>query len=244
MNSTFPAATASRAQACQRVVDAIIGALAPAIPDRAVAAANGSNTALTFYGRKPESGQYYVYIETYGGGSGGRAHKDGKDGVQVHITNTSNLPIEALEQEYPLFIENYTLVPDSGGPGQYRGGLGLQRDIRIVGHTCEISTQAERFRIPPWGLFNGKEAQTGAILLRLGTPSEASLPSKTSGIEVKDGEIVRIRTPGGGGYGPPQDRATQAVQTDLREGKISLEHARKFYRTEEVSAPKKASGKR
>lgn len=229
VNSSFPAATASRAQACQRVVDVIIGALAQAIPKRAVAAANGSNTALTFYGRKPESGQYYVYIETYGGGSGGRANKDGKDGVQVHITNTSNLPIEALEQEYPLFIETYTLVPDSGGPGKCRGGLGLRRDIRIVGHSCEIAAQAERFRIGPWGIFGGKEAQTGEILLRPGSPSQVSLPSKTSGVEVKDDEVVRIQTPGGGGYGPPGERSPQAVEKDLREGKISPEHARKFY---------------
>ena len=229
VNSTFPAATASRAQACQRVVDVIIGALAPAIPEKAVAAANGSNTAVTFYGKKPESNEYYIYIETYGGGFGGRAHKDGKDGVQVHITNTSNLPIEALEPEYPLFIEAYSLVPDSGGPGRYRGGLGLRRDIRIIGHTSEISAQAERFKIKPWGLFGGGDGQTGNIVLGPDTQTCRTLASKISSVEVNEGQVLRIQTPGGGGCGSPQERPRHLIERDLREGKISLDHARKYY---------------
>jgi N-methylhydantoinase B len=229
VNSTFPAATASRAQACQRVVDAIIGALAPAIPERAVAAANGSNTAVTFYGKIPKTDEYYVYIETYGGGSGGRLHKDGKDGVQVHITNTSNLPIEALEQEYPLFIESYSLVPDSGGPGRHRGGLGLCRDLRIIDHTCEIAVQAERFKTRPWGIFGGSEGQTGRIVLCPATPRETDLASKTSGVEIREGEVLRIQTPGGGGYGPAVERPIPLIEKDLREGKTTLEHARKYY---------------
>jgi N-methylhydantoinase B len=151
VNAVFLAASTGRARACQRVVDVIINALATAIPERVVAAANGANTTGIFYGKDPESSDYYVCLETYGRGFGGRAHKDGKDGVQVRITNTSNLPVEALGSEYPLQIETYSLISDSGGAGGNRGELGLKRDIKILGHTSKFSTQGERFRLKPCG---------------------------------------------------------------------------------------------
>jgi N-methylhydantoinase B len=229
VNSAFPAASAGRAQACQRVVDVIIGALARAIPERAVAAANGSNTTAVFYGKNPETKEYYVYLETYGGGSGGRAYKDGKDGVQVHITNTSNLPIEALESEYPLFIETYALIPDSGGAGKFRGGMGLRRDVRILGHTCNFSAQGERFVLQPWGLFGGKPGGTGKLVLHPGTEREKILHSKISKVEIQPDETVSIQTPGAGGYGNPRERDPERIQKDLREGKISPERAREDY---------------
>ena len=102
----------------------MIGALAPAIPEAAVGAANGANTTAVFFGHDPRHDRDYVYLETLGGGFGGRFTKDGKDGVQVHITNTSNLPVESIEMEYPLLVESYGFVEDSGGAGKYRGGLG------------------------------------------------------------------------------------------------------------------------
>lgn len=229
VNSAFPAASAGRAQTCQRVVDVIIGALARAIPGRAVAAANGSNTTAVFYGKNPKTKEYYVYLETYGGGSGGRAYKDGKDGVQVHITNTSNLPIEALESEYPLFIETYALIPDSGGAGKFRGGMGLRRDVRILGHTCNFSAQGERFVLQPWGLFGGKPGGTGTLVLHPGRKREKILHSKISKVEIQPDEVVSIQTPGAGGYGNPKERDAERIRKDLREEKISPEKAREDY---------------
>jgi N-methylhydantoinase B len=211
------------------VVDAIIGALAPAIPDRAVAAANGSNTTAVFYGKNPKTDEYYVYLETYGGGSGGRAYKDGKDGVQVHITNTSNLPIEALESEYPLFIETYALIPDSSGAGKFRGGMGLRRDVRILGHTCNFSAQGERFVLQPWGLFGGKPGGIGKLVLHPGTKQEKILHSKISKVEIEPDEVVSIQTPGAGGYGNPKERNPELILKDLREEKISPEKAKEDY---------------
>ena len=126
VHASFPAATAARAQTCQRVVDVILGALAQAVPERVVAASNGANGVATFSATGPD-GRYYLYMETLGGGAGARAYKDGTDGVQVHITNTSNLPIEALENEYPLLIVRYELIEDSGGAGKGRGGMGQRR---------------------------------------------------------------------------------------------------------------------
>jgi N-methylhydantoinase B len=210
-------------------VDVIIGALAQAIPERAVGAANGANTTAVFYGKKPETDEYYVYLETYGGGFGGRAHKDGKDGVQVHITNTSNLPIEALESEYPLFVETYCLIPDSDGAGEYRGGLGLRRDIRIQDHTCSFAAQGERFVLPPWGLFEGRPGATGKLVLHPDTEREKILPSKISDVEIRTGEVISIQTPGGGGYGDPRERDTKLIRKDLREGKITPQKAKGDY---------------
>ena len=117
VNAIFPAATAARSQVSQRLIDVILGALAPALPDRVIAAGNGANTLATFSGNGPEGG-FYVYMEAVGGGAGARSYKDGTDGVQVHSTNTSNLPIESLEREYPILIERYELVPDTGGAGR------------------------------------------------------------------------------------------------------------------------------
>jgi N-methylhydantoinase B len=229
VNASFPAASAGRAQACQRVVDVIIGALAQAIPGRAVGAANGSNTTAIFYGKNPETDEYYVYLETYGGGFGGRAHKDGKDGVQVHITNTSNLPIEALESEYPLFVETYCLIPDSDGAGKYRGGLGLRRDIRIQDHICSFAAQGERFVLPPWGLFGGRPGATGKLVLHPHTERETILRSKISDVEIKSDEVISIQTPGGGGYGNPEERDPELILKDVREGKISPQKAKEDY---------------
>ena len=133
VNARPPAPVAWRTQTCQRVADLVVGALAPALPARVMAATNGANSAWVFSGTSPVTGQYYVYLETIGGGSGARATKDGLDGVQVHVTNTSNLPVECLEMEYPLFVEEYALVPDSGGTGRFRGALGIRRTVRVLG---------------------------------------------------------------------------------------------------------------
>ena len=138
VNAVSPAAVNSRTQTCQRVVDLIYGALAEAIPERVTAAHNGANTSVHLVGVNPKTNEIFTYLETLGGGFGARATKDGLDGVQVHVTNTSNLPVEALEQEYPLMIERYALVPDSGGPGKFRGGMGIIREIKMMTSDVEI----------------------------------------------------------------------------------------------------------
>jgi len=122
LHASAPAAVDGRMQTSARVVDLVHGALAQAVPERVIAACNGACIAAVFSGVHPATGNYYVYLETIGGGFGARATKDGLDGVHVHTTNTSNLPVEGLEPEYPLMVERYELVDDSGGPGRWRGG--------------------------------------------------------------------------------------------------------------------------
>jgi N-methylhydantoinase B len=231
INSKFPAAVAARANTAQRIVDVVIGALAPAIPEAAVGAANGANTTAVFFGHDPRHDRDYVYLETLGGGFGGRFTKDGKDGVQVHITNTSNLPVESIEMEYPLLVESYGFVADSGGAGKYRGGLGLRRVVRPVGHTMTFSGQGERFVNRPWGLFGGGSGGTGKFV-KLSGGAEVPLPTKPANLEVKANEAIVVETPGAGGYGAPQDRDKAAVENDFVSGKFSRGFIKDHYGVE------------
>lgn len=221
VNARAPAPVAWRTQTCQRIADVIFGALAPALPDKVIAATNGANSAWVFSGIDPRTGQYYVYLETIGGGSGARAGKDGLDGVQVHITNTSNLPVECLEMEYPLLVEEYGLVEGSGGPGRFRGGLGLRRTIRVLAGEATFLGTLDRASVAPWGLFGGGEGGKGVVVLNAGRPSERGLRSKVAGLRLVEGDAVTIVTPGAGGYGPPAERDPALVERDRREGKVS-----------------------
>lgn len=220
VNAAFPAASAARAQTAQRIVDVIFGALAPAYPERIIGASNGANTSAAFFGRD-EKGRYYVYLETLGGGAGARAYKDGTDGVQIHMTNTSNLPIEALETEYPLMIERYELVEDSGGAGEYRGGLALRRDYRPLGHETTFSGQGERFVNPPWGIFGGGPGGTGRFAVLHDNGTESRLANKPSTLRVGPSGVISVITAGAGGYGDPQRRSRDALEEDLESGKFS-----------------------
>jgi N-methylhydantoinase B len=228
VNAAFPAAVAARANTCQRIVDVVIGALAPALPEAAVAAANGANTTAVFFGHDPRHDRDYVYLETLGGGFGGRHSKDGKDGVQVHITNTSNLPVEAIEMEYPLIVESYGLIADSGGPGKHRGGLGLRRVVRPVGHVMTFSGQGERFVNQPWGLFGGGSGATGRFVKKHAHGTEP-LATKPMDVEVSPEEAIVIETPGAGGYGRPAERDPSSLERDFVSGKFSRDYLRRHY---------------
>ena len=229
VNAEFPASVANRAHTAQRIIDALIGALAPALPARAVGAANGANTTAIFSGIDPSTGRRYIYFETLGGGFGGRVNKDGKDGVQVHITNTSNLPVEAIEMDYPLLVEAYGFVEDSGGAGRHRGGLELRRVIRPLGHECVFSGSGERFRNAPWGVFGGEGGHTGRFVRVEADGSLTQLPNKPSGVHFDSSQRIMIETPGAGGYGEPATRTSEDIDTDRRSGKFSERSLKQNY---------------
>jgi len=227
VNCRPPAPVSARTETCQRIVDAIFGAMARAVPDRVLAACNSTLNGINISGIDPRSKEFYVYPETIGGGMGARPNKDGLHGVHVHVTNSSNLPIEALETEYPLRVERYELVQDSGGAGTYRGGMGIRRDIRIIGHQAELSTHADRQRFAPWGLRGGAAGAPGRIVVNLGRRTQRVLPSgKNSNIILKDGDVLTVITPGGGGFGPPRLRDPAAARRDLEEEVVSRRKAR------------------
>ena len=228
-NAVHPAAVAGRANTSQRVVDVLIGALAQALPEQAVGAANGANVTAVFFGHDPRYDRPYVYLETLGGGFGGRFTKDGKDGVQVHITNTSNLPVEAIEAEYPLLVESYGLIEDSGGAGKYRGGMGIRRVVRPLGHETVFSGMGERFVHHPWGIFGGQQGGTGRFAIQGPGHSVETLPDKPNHVPLGPDDAVIIETPGAGGYGPPSEREAEAVAADYRSGKFTAEYLARHY---------------
>jgi N-methylhydantoinase B len=232
LNCVAPAPVAARAHTSQRIVDVVIGALAAALPETAVGAANGANTTAVFSGIDPATGRGYLYLETLGGGFGGRNDRDGTDGIQVHITNTSNLPIEVIETEYPLRVESYGLIEDSGGAGQYRGGLGIRRVIGPVGHDCIFNGAGERFRHQPWGIFGGLPGGSGRFALVGGNGAEQALENKPSGVVLKASDKIIVETPGAGGYGAASERDAAAIAADQSSEKFSAAFLRSHYEIE------------
>jgi len=226
VNARPPAPVGWRTQTCQRIADAIFGALAQALPDRVPAAGNGANAAMVFSGVDPARGRYYVYLETIGGGAGATPRADGQDGVQVHVTNTSNLPVECLEMEYPLFVEEYALVDNSGGAGRWRGGMGIRRTIEVLNHEASFLGSLDRARLTPWGLAGGEPGGRGAIVINPGGADERTLPSKVWGFRLAPGDRASIVTPGAGGWGPPAQRPTALVQADIDDGVVTQERTR------------------
>ncbi len=222
LNCTHPAAVNGRVQTCQRVSDLILGALAQAVPERVTACSNSVCTVATFIGQRKDDGAIWVYLETMGGGGGARATKDGLDGVHMHVTNTSNLPVEALENEYPLTLLRYELVDDSGGVGMNRGGMGLRRVYRADAD-CRVRVDVSRVTSKSWGLQGGGSGGHGAIECGPGVVFDRDSAS------LKAGQWFAIVSPGAGGYGPASARDKKMVARDLAEGAISAATARDAY---------------
>ncbi len=159
---------------------------------------------------------------------GARSTKDGIDGIQVHITNTSNLPIEAMEMEYPLMVLHYGLVPDSGGSGKYRGGLSIRKDFLAL-KPIFFSAHSDRHKIQPWGLMGGSAGECGQFLLNPETQKQQVLSSKLSNFLMKQGDILRVVTAGGGGFRPANERDLDLIVKDFLSGKISNKQLRDDY---------------
>jgi len=184
----------------QRIVDVLMRALAQAIPDRVPAASAGTMSNLTIGGIDPRTGQAFTYYETAAGGMGARPGMDGISGVQTHMTNSLNTPVEALEYAYPLRVRRYSYRVGSGGAGKFRGGDGLVREIEVLA-PAQVTLLADRRKFRPWGLAGGEDGEAGrAVLVKAATGEEIELPGKCS-FEVEAGDVLRIETPGGGGWG-------------------------------------------
>ncbi|GAB6862713.1 hydantoinase B/oxoprolinase family protein [Haloplanus litoreus] len=227
VNARPPAAVVGgNLEISQRVTDALLGAFGTEAPERSVAAAQGTMNSVTFGGRD-RAGDPFAFYETVGGGYGGRVGADGMDGVHAHMSNTLNTPAEVLETVYPLRVRRYAYRPDSGGDGEFRGGLGVRRDIEVLTDGVSFSLLADRRRHRPYGLAGGGPGAPGEDYLdRDG--GWTAIPGKSTH-ELDAGDVVSVRTPGGGGYGDPSDRDAAAVARDLRLGKVSAERAREVY---------------
>lgn len=200
-----PAAVcAGNTETTQRIADTVLKVCAQFAPDRVPAASQGTMNTIAVGGRDPRDaaarGRPYTYIETIGGGQGGRPIGPGDDGIQCNMTNTMNTPIEALEISYPLRVERYELREGSAGGGKHRGGNGLVRAIRILDHEARVSLQCERRRFAPYGLHGGGDGRPGRNAVIHPDGSVAEVPGKAS-LSLGADDIVVVETPGGGGWG-------------------------------------------
>lgn len=195
VNASFPAAVAAgNVETSTRIVDVVLGALAIAIPGRIPAASHGSMNNLAMGSAGDTLHSPWDYYETIGGGMGASAVSDGQDAVQTHMTNTLNTPIESLEMKYPLRITRYQLRQDSSGEGEHKGGEGLIREYEFLA-PAQVTILSERRRHQPWGLAAGGNAKVGVNAL-----NGKRLSAKQS-LHVQAGDVICIKTPGGGGYG-------------------------------------------
>jgi N-methylhydantoinase B len=218
-----PAAIGCRSISASVLGDVIAQALSQAMPDKALAGC-GPHHLYVLSGTDPRSGAYFVNYETLAGGYGARADRDGVDGVRVHASGSSNLPVEALEHAYPFRVERYALRDGSGGAGQYRGGAGVIRDYRVLADDIVVSLSSERQHVAARGMAGGADGATGAFILDPDTPQERKLPSAAADVRLPRGSVLRIATPSGGGYGPPAKRDPAALERDLREGRVRAEN--------------------
>ncbi len=225
-NPRPPAAAGARAVMQQRIVDVILQALAQAIPERVIAASSHWANPI-FEGFDPRRGRRFVYYDIIVGGMGARPHKDGAEAVCGSF-NLENIPVEVNESNYPILIERLELIPDSAGPGRFRGSCGLRKDIRFLGERGSVSNLSDRHRFPPPGLHGGQPGALGRTLLNPGAEGEQDLHPKAI-YPLAHGDLVSLRVSGSGGYGDPRERDQELVARDVALGYVSPEQARDGY---------------
>jgi N-methylhydantoinase B len=220
-----PAGGGPRAVICYRIFEAVIGALAQAVPER-VAAASSHMANPTFGGYDPARKRRFVAYELVLGGTGARAGKDGVEAMCAAF-NASNIPVEAQEQSHPIIVERFELIPDSAGPGQFRGGCGLRRDMRFLAEEGKLTNLSERQRFAPWGLFGAGSGRLARTVINPG-PGERVVHGKASE-DFDYGDVISFQLSGSGGYGHAFRRDPERVREDVLDGYVSLERARVDY---------------
>ncbi len=223
-----PAGVSARNHTSMILAEAILDVFGQASPQRAMAS-GGPCQGIILSGEDPARHRYFVDYENFAGGQGASATRDGPDVVQLHMTNTSNLPIEVMENEFPVCVERYEMIADSGGAGRQRGGLGVRRELRIVAPGVKLATRCARQRFAAHGLAGGEAGGLGAYTVNPGTPTERRLRPTVSELPLNAGDLLCITTPGGGGFGNPRERDRELVERDLLDGKISADAARTTY---------------
>jgi N-methylhydantoinase B len=222
LNPRHPAPVRARMEVCFRAWNATMKALSRAVPDQVIACGYDTTTVgvLSHLGERGWS----VYLEIFGGGSGAAADADGCDAVDSPLSNCSNTPIEALDQDFPFFrVIEYALRPDSCGAGKTRGGLGFLRRYEILRDGVRLARYGDRFCRPPDGLFGGEPGTTGFCHVQRGT--ETLVLASKDAIDLRQGDVVTLAVGGGGGFGEPADRSPDRVRHDAAEGLISRRKA-------------------
>jgi N-methylhydantoinase B len=219
VNARHPAPVANRVAVTHRLATTLLGALHQAVPDRIPAAYYGTSYVCTFQ-TIGERGERHVLVEIEVGGGGAHPEQDGPNAYSCGMHNNSNIPVEMIESELPLTIARYELLPDTGGAGRYRGGLGLAREWRVDCPEAVFTANLERFKFRPYGLAGGLPGSSGRLfLIRAG--QRQALPSKVGNLRLQRGDIVRLETSGGGGFGDPAQRPAEEVAADRERGYVT-----------------------
>jgi N-methylhydantoinase B len=224
LNVAHPGACAARALTGYRVVDAVFGALAKVQPERVPAAGEGGNTVVCLSGYR-QDGPPFIIVDMICGAWGGRPNQDGVEGITNPSQNLSNTPIEVLEAQHPVRIEEYGYLPDSGGAGKYRGGLGIVREYAVLSDDVFLQLRSDRLKYPPYGLAGGQPGRATRNSLRADGETRI-LPSKCT-LNLRSGAVIRHEQAGGGGYGDPLERDPALIAADVREGKVTIGFAAK-----------------
>lgn len=227
LNVRYPAALGARGQGGYRVRSVMLGALSKLLPDRIPACPGGSELGVSIAGRAP-NGEPFLHMEFHAmTGHGGGPHADGQDAGPYCLGNLANSPVELIEAENPILIEEYGFLADTGGPGRYRGGLGIVRQYRLLADEATIQVRADRHLHQCWGLHGGKGGRAGASYWT-SAGSRQKVPSKFIR-KMRKNDVFRTEMAGSGGYGDPFSRDPEAVARDIRQGKMTTAHALKEY---------------
>jgi N-methylhydantoinase B/oxoprolinase/acetone carboxylase alpha subunit len=223
LNPYHPAPVNARSVTVNRVADVALGALAFAVPERLGAQSCGVPTGVSFGGVDPRTGRNFVFYESYCGGMGATQHGDGADAISTGTSNAMNIPVEAIEIDYPIRVRRYEMAPGSGGSGRYRGGLGIIREYEMLAESASINVRGDRANFPPQGVHGGLDgAKSHYQLFDAEASNGRDIPSKYSG-QIKRHERLRVTTPGGGGYGAPAERDRALLDNDIRNEKLPAE---------------------
>ncbi|MSP89250.1 MAG: hydantoinase B/oxoprolinase family protein [Alphaproteobacteria bacterium] len=218
LDPRLPGATAARALTGYRVFDAMLGALAQIVPDRVPAAGEGGNSVICISGLKPDR-RPFIIVDMICGAWGGRPDQDGVEAITNPSQNLSNMPVEIMEAEHPVRVEEYALVEDSGGAGKWRGGLGIKRSYRLLAPEAVLQLRSDRVKFRPYGLAGGQPGGASHNELAVGDEVR-QLPGKVTMTLVAD-NVIRHRQAGGGGFGRPRERDPELIREDVIDGKIS-----------------------
>ncbi len=227
LNPRFPAPVNTYNPTIHALVDAVYDALSRIVPEKIRADGAGSRSII-IGGRTTTTGKGYVQYEIIGGGAGARPTKDGMSGTSVNQSNAKIAPVEILESEFPTRMLRYELIRDSGGPGHFRGGLGIRREYLNLAD-ARFSIRSTKHVVPPNGFADGHPGRVGDILINPGRDGEKRLPTRYADYPLKTDDVFRLDSPGGGGYGDPLEREPARVLDDVREGVVSPEAAERDY---------------
>ena len=255
VNPRFPAAVNTYMPTALTAAEAILRALAFFVPDKRIAGGSGSaalvlggstgfisrrardvvslpnHTTLrpSKGGHDAQSNRAYVHYEIFSGGTGARSGKDGVSATAFHLSNCKTAPIEIIESEFPTRVERFEMIPDSGGAGEWRGGLGFARDYRILADEVRFSMRTDKHAIAPFGSDGGLAGGKGACVVNAESNDAKHLPSRFGDHRLQRNDTIRVERPGGGGLGNPLKRPVDKVVEDVRQGYVTIDSARTHY---------------